>query len=267
MALEKSRRRLPPYISYGTFSSFLDRLQKGIPARIDRSYWSDRLASSTGTQLMGALRFLGLIDASSVPSSRLRLLASAREAKKAEILRQMMMETYSFMLQGSLDLQTATYAQLEETFHHTFELADDVRRKCIKFFVALASDAEVPLSPFITERLRVARNSGPTKTNKATPKKKPARTSRNLVVPQPEPIMQDGLLTKFPVFDPAWSDDVKLKWFETFDEMKFPIFDPTWPDEVKLKWFEGFDQLLKRHAASNGRADKAPSQLQPDINY
>jgi len=27
------------------------------------------------------------------------------------------------------------------------------------------------------------------------------------------------LLTKFPTFDPDWSDDVKLKWFTAFDEL------------------------------------------------
>jgi hypothetical protein len=27
---------------------------------------------------------------------------------------------------------------------------------------------------------------------------------------------------------------------------KFPTFDPTWSDEVKLKWFEAFDTLLKK---------------------
>jgi hypothetical protein len=27
---------------------------------------------------------------------------------------------------------------------------------------------------------------------------------------------------------------------------KFPTFDPTWTDEVKLKWFEAFDKLLER---------------------
>jgi len=27
---------------------------------------------------------------------------------------------------------------------------------------------------------------------------------------------------------------------------KFPSFDPTWSDEVKLKWFAAFDELLKR---------------------
>jgi hypothetical protein len=30
---------------------------------------------------------------------------------------------------------------------------------------------------------------------------------------------------------------------------KFPGFDPAWPDEVKIKWFAAFDELLKRTGA------------------
>lgn len=25
---------------------------------------------------------------------------------------------------------------------------------------------------------------------------------------------------------------------------KFPSFDPAWPDEVKIKWFDGFNELM-----------------------
>ncbi|MDD4465958.1 MAG: hypothetical protein PHY25_04705, partial [Dehalococcoidales bacterium] len=57
-----SRRQLPPYVSYRSFWNFLDRLREAVPARIDRSYWGDKFSGSTGTQLMGALRYLGLID-------------------------------------------------------------------------------------------------------------------------------------------------------------------------------------------------------------
>jgi hypothetical protein len=27
------------------------------------------------------------------------------------------------------------------------------------------------------------------------------------------------LLDKFPAFDPAWSDDLKLRWFTAYDEL------------------------------------------------
>ena len=71
---DKGKRTLPPYVSYRTFRNFIDGLQMGIPARIDRSYWGDRYSGSSGTQLMTALRFLGLIDSHGTPTTRLRQL-------------------------------------------------------------------------------------------------------------------------------------------------------------------------------------------------
>lgn len=222
MVKDKGRKRLPPYISYRTFQNFLDRLQQGIPARIDRSYWGDRLSGSTGTQLMSALRFLGLIDANGTPTSRLRLLVQAKGAQRVEVLRQITSEAFGFVLQGSFDSQSATYAQLAEVFNSTFELADGVRRKCVKFFVTLASDAGIPLSSFITKRLRLVRGSTGTK---SAIKRRGTKANRNLIVPldlekTPAEIPWDKmLLTKFPTFDLSWSDELKLRWFEAFDKL------------------------------------------------
>ena len=249
MVKDSGRKRLPPYISYRTFLNFIDRLQQGIPSRIDRSYWSDKLSGSTGTQLMSAMRFLGLIDASGKPTSQLRQLVSAKGAQRKEVLSQITSEGFGFLLQGSFDSQTSTYAQLEEVFHNTFELTDSVCRKCVKFFVALASDAEMPLSPFILKRVRSVRADTGTK---LAIKRRGTKGKRNLIVPQnleeiPAEVSWDKmLLGKFPTFDPSWSDEVKLGWLETFDGLKFPTFNPTWSDEVKLKWFEAFDKLLER---------------------
>jgi len=222
MVNEKSRKRLPPYISYRTFQNFFDGLQQGIPARIDRSYWGDRLSGSTGIQLMAALRFLGLVDANGVPTDRLKLLVSARGDQRAELLKEVTSEAFGFLQLSSFDLQTATFAQLQEVFHYTFQITGDVSRKCIKFFIELASDAGIPLSPFITKRFRLAHGSTGTKT---AIKRASVRTNRNLIVPQdlekiPEQISWDKmLLTKFPTFDPSWSEEVKLKWFDAFDEL------------------------------------------------
>ncbi len=211
MVDDKGRKRLPPYVSYRTFLNFTERLEQGMPARIDRSYWSDRLAGSTGTQLMAALRFLGLIDTDGIPTSQLRLLISARGDKRAELLRQIATESYNFALGGTFDFHLATYAQLEEVFHRNFELADDVNRKCIKFFVALANNAGIPLSPFITKRLRTLTTSAGTKA-----KRKSAKPDQNSVISHE---IADELATKFPTFDPSWSDEVKLKWFDAFDKL------------------------------------------------
>jgi len=222
MVSNKSRRHLPPYVSYRTFQNFIDGLQQRMPARIDRSYWSDRLSGSTGTQLMAALRFLRLIDAGGVPTDRLRRLVSTRGSQRTELLREIAYEAFDFALKGPFEPQTATYAQLQEIFHNTFQLTGDVSRKCIKFFVALANDAEIPLSPFITKRLRATHTAAGTK---VVAKGISARTNHKSKNPQhyeeiPDRMSWEGmLLTKFPTFDPSWSDEVKIKWFEAFDEL------------------------------------------------
>jgi hypothetical protein len=216
---EKGRKHLPPYVSYRTFRNFIDRLQQRLPSRIDRSYWGDILSGSTGTQLMAALRFLGLIDANGKPTEQLKPLVAARGEPRAQILRNITSQAYSFVLKSNLDIESATYAQLEEVFHTAFQLTDDVSRKCVKFFTALSGDAGLAISPFITKRTRAT-------TGTKTPAKKGAgRTKRNGLIPQLVDEIPNNnswhskLLDKFPSFDPSWNDDIKMKWFAAFDEL------------------------------------------------
>jgi hypothetical protein len=250
MAKEDGRKRLPPYISYRTFLNFLERLQQGIPSRIDRSYWSERLSGSTGVQLTSALRYMGLIDGSNIPGSRLRQLVAARGDERADALRQITLDSYDFLLQQHFDPETATYAQLEEVFHSNFQITDSVKRKCVKFFVALASDAGIELSPFILKKVRSLRTT--VSAAKQSAKRTAPKPKRNFGVPQTmeevatEVSWDRMLLSKFPTFDPNWPDNVKLGWFEAFDSLKFPVFDPNWSDEVKVKWFEAFDKLIDK---------------------
>lgn len=222
MVSEKDRKSLPPYVSYRTFRNFIDGLQLGIPARIDRSYWGERYSGSSGTQLMTALRFLALIDSSGVPTTRLRQLVSANGAQRADVLKQIGYSAFDFLSERSLDPQVATYAQLEEAFYNSYQVSGDVARKCIKFFISLESDAGVPLSLFITKKSRTMdANTG----KRRAARKAAVGTKQNAVVlPLTDPVPTQSnwyemVLAKFPAFDPAWSDDVKLKWFEAFDTL------------------------------------------------
>ncbi len=218
---DRLRRRSPPYVSYRTFRNFIDELQHRMPARIDRSYWGERLSGSTGVQLVAALRFLGLVDTEGVPTQRLKELVAARGAQRAQLLKNIAFEAFDFVLKGTLSPETATYAQLQEVFQNNFQLTGDVNRKCLKFFVALAGEAEIPLSPFIARKLRTRAVSG----TKPAIKKTKDRTIKNSIIPSQMASMPNisawngMLLEKFPVFDPSWSDEVKLKWFEAFDAL------------------------------------------------
>jgi hypothetical protein len=221
MIIEK-RKRLPPYVSYRTFYNFLERLQQHIPSRIDRSYWGDLLSGSTGTQLMAALRFLNLVDINGKPTELLKPLVESRGEARTRLLYELTNDAFDFVCQGSLDLESATYAQLQEVFHHTFQLTEDVSRKCVKFFIAIARDAQIPISPFILKRTRSTYSTTGIKTGS---KKAAERTNRNAAIPQvqdeiPKSDTWDSmLLAKFPDFDPSWSDDLKMKWFAAFDEL------------------------------------------------
>jgi len=220
MLSNPSKKLLPPYVSYRTFLNFIEGLQQTMPARIDRSYWGERFSGSTGMQLVAALRFLDLVDISGFPTVKLRQLVGSRDEQRAELLRQITQESYSFFFDGHVDPHTATYAQMEETFHDNYQIASDVVRKCIKFFIGLAGNCGIIISPFITKKNRTARQT-------ASSKKAPKISGKNVGTEIPNSAVQVSngisldklLIDKFPGFDPAWSEDVKIKWFAAFDEL------------------------------------------------
>jgi hypothetical protein len=225
LVIDRNKKRSPPYVSYRSFLTLLEELQRGVPARIDRSYWGDKFSGSTGTQLMSALRFLNLVDSNAVPTNQLKNLVAARGAVKADILKKISQESFCFLMNNSFESDKATYAQLEETFHDLYQVDRDVARKCIKFFTELVSDAGIPLSPFITKKSKGSRQMPVVE---KIPKRNGNRTNQNLIV------RQNMELIPHPM---SWKELLLTK---------FPNFDPTWPNEVQLKWFEAFDELLKR---------------------
>ena len=222
MVINRNKKRSPPYVSYRSFLTLLEELQRGIPSRLDRSYWGDKFSGSTGTQLVSALRFLNLIDANGVPTSQLKELVKAKGETKTEILKKVSMESFAFLESNSFEPEKATYAQLEEVFNELYQVDRDVARKCIKFFTELVCDAGIPLSPFITKK---SKSSKTTTVAEKIPKRNGTRTNQNAVVPNrvetiPRPMSwKELLLSKFPSFDPTWPTDVQIKWFEAFDEL------------------------------------------------
>jgi hypothetical protein len=211
----------PPYVSYRTFLNFLDGMEQTIPARIDRSYWGSRFSGSNGSQLTAALRFLDLIDTNGFPTMKLKQLVVNKGSEKTEILKRIVRESYAFLAQDAPDPQTATYAQLEEAFHDHFQLASDVARKCIKFYISLASAGGVKLSPFITGKTRSgAAVSSPKRANRKFPDKKYRTENPQCPKNNPDVYLMDKLLIdKFPNLDPGWPDDLKSQWFSAFNEL------------------------------------------------
>jgi Family of unknown function (DUF5343) len=164
--LERARSSgTPPYTSYRTFRTFIEDLQEhGVPSRIDRSVLT-RFSGVVGTQLMHALRFLGLIEDDGRPTQRLKELVSAHAtAHWPEKLLERLRQEYAPMF--AIDLETATPSHFNEAFRRAFPAAEAVVQKCVTFFLYAASDAGVKISG------RVLKGRKP---RSLTPRRKPAR--------------------------------------------------------------------------------------------
>ncbi len=137
--------RTPPYTSYRTFRTFCEDLREhGVPSRIDRSVLT-RFSGVVGTQLMHALRFLGLIEDQGRPTQRLKELVSAYgEGNWSQKLLELLRQEYAPMF--AINLETATPSHFNETFRKAFPAADAVIQKCVTFFLYAANDAGVKIS-------------------------------------------------------------------------------------------------------------------------
>ena len=155
--------RTPPYTSYRTFKTFIEDLHEhGVPTRIDRSVLT-RFSGVVGTQLMHALRFLGLVDDQAHPTQRLKELVDAHGGRWPERLLELLRREYAPIF--AIDLGTATPSHFNETFRKAFPAADAVVQKCVTFFLYAASDAGVKISG------RVLKGRKP---RSLTPRRKPA---------------------------------------------------------------------------------------------
>ncbi len=182
--LERARSSgTPPYTSYRTFKTFIEDLHEhGVPSRIDRSVLT-RFSGIVGTQLMHALRFLGLIEDDGRPTPRLKELMKAHGAGHwAEQFMELLRQEYAPMF--AIDLETATPSHFNEAFRRAFPAADAVVQKCVTFFLYAANDAGVKISG------RVLKGRKP---RSVTPRRKAARPAfaypptKEFETPPPQP--------------------------------------------------------------------------------
>src|SRR5579884_1113197 len=133
----------PPYGSWVTLLNTVERMAKegGIPAQIDRSYLSN-LPGSTQTELLQSMKSLGLIDEQMRPTKDLEAMVEDAEGR-AGVVSAILAGRY----EGPLALGPfATQQQLEDEFRK-YNIQGSTLRKAVRFFLAAAKYADVPLSP------------------------------------------------------------------------------------------------------------------------
>ena len=161
---EAVERTLPPYVAYATFKNFVDSLKtSGLPSRIDKSVMTN-LAGGTQSQLIVALRWMGLIGGKNDnPLADFPPLVDAAMTDKwSESLAQLIKTAYADIL-AEVDLTTATPSQVFEAIKKT-GVDGATATKAVRFFLHAIKDAKIEHSPRLLQRKpRGPRRNGTTR--------------------------------------------------------------------------------------------------------
>jgi hypothetical protein len=222
-AAQAAKTPIPPYLAYKTLINFINSLQQGIPSRIDKSIMRS-LSGATQGQLLSTLRYFDLIEPEGKPKEFLTRLVTSEGPMRKTLLKEMVLRGYDFVFSSSLDLQAATGKQVEELFSAQ-GIGGETARKALGLFLILTKETGIKLSPHI--KVPQSRRGGARRRTGTASNDDPNTKEIPLVVTEP-----------------------KLSW-EQMLLSKFPSFDPNWPDEVKTRWFDSFEKLMKRGESDN----------------
>jgi hypothetical protein len=217
----------PPYLSWKTFSGYLKSLAQGIPDPIDPSGMLT-LNGSNRRLVMNALRYLKLVDGKDYKAKELQPLVEAMAKEDANqkktSLRAMLEKAYPFLFQG-FDLGTSTPAAFGKKFSEA-GLGGQTVAKGEAFFIEAAKEAGVTISPYILG----SRKKGPKPgSGPSIPRIKKKSPELNLGSGEHgegggsetdvRGVMAGTLASKFPDFDPTWSQDAQEAWFKMYGRL------------------------------------------------
>lgn len=220
MAAQNEQPVKPPYVAYRTFCNSLNKLQeRGVPGRIDASVFAGQSGSGIAA-LLAAYKYLGLMEENGAPSEALKGLVAAKEGERGPLMRQLLESRYDFLDAPHMDLANATTQQVESVFRER-GITGSTITKAVSFFLSAAQDAGMSVSKHI-KTPQPKRNGGSgnkAKRAKAAPAVHPPVDPVGHRAPaKSSPV--ELLLAKFPDFDPAWPEDIKKNWFESFGALR-----------------------------------------------
>ena len=145
-------KAIPMYVSYATFTTFLDWIgeMEVTPSQIDRSLWSGKFAGGSGGQLMTGLRFLGLLEGEK-PTSLLEELARGDVAVRKTALQRILRDAYG---SETIDKLPSMTPRLLEDRLNDLGASDATRRKAFSFLVNAVRASDLPMSAGISKRAR-----------------------------------------------------------------------------------------------------------------
>jgi hypothetical protein len=150
---ETSNNKVVAYVPFQTFLSAIEELERAreLPHQFDSSLWPTYSAASRA-QLLGAFRFLRLVDDAGRPTSPLRSLVRDKINRKS-IMRKILEEGYPHII--GMNLLGVSPKQFDHAMRQ-FGMTGETHKKVISFFLRAAVYAELPLSPLLRSKVREA---------------------------------------------------------------------------------------------------------------
>lgn len=155
----KEKRQPVPYISFKTFISFVESIHGKVPIQIDASILR-HLSGTARSQLLSALKFLGLVNTDGIVEDSLKRLADAYNGPEWKTaLSAVIMGAYGPVL-AELDLKGATPGLLRDRFRTNGGVDGGTVDSALRFFVSALQQAGIEFSPHLIVRQRAPRGSG-----------------------------------------------------------------------------------------------------------
>ena len=230
---EEKSERLPPYASYSTWQKLMEALKTFLPDEVDRSYYGGLKLSGTSMKaLRTSLRYLGLVDEKNRTTKKLRHLIRAirgeGDEEKGSVLAEVLKDAYPPLFSEDFNLRSATLGKLSKYFED-LGARGQMQEKCISFFLSLASEAQIDLSPHLSGRSRLGigrksavlkarqrRREARAKTTQAGAKLGEPSSAAGISLPELHPAIV-GLLKELPAVDARWAKEQKDKWIRAFE--------------------------------------------------
>lgn len=155
MVGRERERRAPPYVSYKSWETFLDRVRRELlplPQRLDTSVWRRlSFSGSTESAMKNCIVFLGLTTPDYQPTPEFEaFIVTDSDDERRRTLRLLIREGYGEILTG-IDLQRATRGEVKSAFLRAGS-GPETSDKAVSFFVSVAQEAEMNLHPQLTTR-------------------------------------------------------------------------------------------------------------------
>ena len=153
---EPPSKNAAAYLPFKTFLSAIEALEHGIPKKIDRTIWRTQ-AYVVQTQIIMALRFLGLLDNEDNPTPKLHQLVENKDDRK-RVLHTILEDSYRHLV--ALDLTKTTPKMLDDEMEK-YSVSGDTKKKAVRFFLQAAKYVEMPMHPLLQSQVR--NSNGPRK--------------------------------------------------------------------------------------------------------